>query len=71
MRKLGSRFVVSRNDPVPGDLERQSISSAGMGLRAGIKKNFFLRVDAGSVIDEGGSQHRGDVLVHFGILASF
>jgi hemolysin activation/secretion protein len=63
--------VVSRNDPVPGDLERQSISSAGAGLRAGIKKNFFLRVDAGSVIDEGGSQHRGDVLVHFGILASF
>ncbi len=63
--------VVSRNEWAPGDIVRQSISSAGVGVRAGIKKNVSLRVDAGSVIDEGGSQQRGDVLVHFGILASF
>ena len=63
--------TVTRNDPAPGDIERQSISSAGVGLRAGIKKNLSLRVDAGSVIDAGGSEHRGDVMVHFGVLLSF
>jgi hemolysin activation/secretion protein len=62
---------LTRNNPAPGDTVHQSVSSAGVGLRAGIKKNFSLRVDAGSVIDEGGSKHRGDILVHFGILASF
>ena len=30
--------VVSRNHPAPGDIVRQSISSAGAGLRASIKK---------------------------------
>lgn len=63
--------AATRNHPVPGDIVRQSVSSAGVGMRLGIQKNLSVRVDAGSVIDEGGSQHRGDVMVHFGILASF
>lgn len=61
---------VVRNHPAPGDIVHQSISSAGAGMRFGVQKNLSLRVDAGWVIDEGGSQHRGDVMVHFGILAS-
>jgi hemolysin activation/secretion protein len=63
--------VVVRNDPAPGDIAHQSISSAGVGLRAGVKKNLSLRVDAGSVIDAGGSENRGDIMVHFGVLLSF
>lgn len=66
--------VVVRNHPPAVNDTRpnhQSIASAGAGVRVGIKKNFSLRVDASSVLDEGGSQHRGDVMVHFGVLASF
>lgn len=62
--------VVSRNDPVPGDIVRQSIGSWGLGARMGIKKNISLRADAGRVIDEGGSQQKGDIQIHFGILLS-
>ena len=63
--------TVIRNHPVPGDNVRQSVSSAGAGLRFGIQKNLSVRFDAGRVIDEGGSQHKGDVMLHFGVLASF
>ena len=67
--------VVVRNHPLPVQDDprpiHQSIASAGAGVRVGIKKNFSFRVDASSVLDEGGSQHRGDVMVHFGVLASF
>ena len=63
--------ALTRNSPAPGDTVQQSVSSTGVGLRVGVKKNFSLRLDVGSVLDEGGSRHRGDTLVHFGILASF
>ena len=62
---------MTRNNSVPGDIADQSISSAGFGMRLGIQKNLSVRVDAGSVIDAGGTQHKGDVMVHFGVLASF
>ena len=63
--------VVQLNDPAPGDVTRQSISSAGLGLRVGIKKNVAVRADGASVIDEGGAQRTGEIRVHFGILVSF
>jgi hemolysin activation/secretion protein len=63
--------VTIRNHPVPGDNIRQSISSAGMGVRFGVQKSLAMRVDAASVIDQGGSQQRGSSMVHFGVLASF
>ena len=63
--------VATRNDSVPGDSVRQSISSAGVGLRMGIKKNLAVRADGASVIDEGGSQRTDEIRVHFGILLSF
>jgi hemolysin activation/secretion protein len=63
--------VVVRNDPEPGDITRQSVSSTGLGLRMGIKKNVAVRADGASVIDEGGAQRTGEIRVHFGILVSF
>ncbi len=63
--------VTARNNLAPGDIFRQSIASAGLGARLAIKKNFSLRVDAGRVLDEGASQQKGDVMLHFGILLSF
>jgi hemolysin activation/secretion protein len=63
--------AVHINHPVGGDIEHQSISSAGVGLRLGFKKNVAVRVDGASVIDEGGSQHKGDWMIHFGVLVSF
>jgi hemolysin activation/secretion protein len=62
--------MVLRNDPVPGDITRQSIAGAGLGLRLGIKKNVAVRVDGASVIDEGGSQQKDEIRVHFGVLVS-
>ncbi len=63
--------VVELNDPAPGDVTRQSISSAGLGLRMGIKKNVAVRADGAGVIDEGGAQRTEEIRVHFGILVSF
>ncbi len=63
--------VVELNDPAPGDVTRQSISSAGLGLRMGIKKNVAVRADGATVIDEGGTEGTGETRVHFGILVSF
>jgi hemolysin activation/secretion protein len=62
--------VVLRNDPVPGDITRQSIAGAGLGLRMSVKKNLAVRVDGASVIDEGGNQQKDEIRVHFGILVS-
>jgi len=62
---------VTRNHSASGDIVDQSISSAGCGMRLGIQKNLSVRVDSGWVINEGGTQHKGDVMVHFGVLASF
>jgi len=63
--------AVHFNHPQPGVDEQQSISSAGVGLRMGFKNNVALRVDGASVIDQGGSQHKGDWMIHFGLLVSF
>jgi hemolysin activation/secretion protein len=63
--------AVHFNHPQPGVDEQQSISSAGVGLRMGFKNNVALRFDGASVIDQGGSQHKGDWMIHFGLLVSF
>jgi hemolysin activation/secretion protein len=62
---------VYRNRAQPGETTNVRVSSAGAGVRMGIKKNFSLRADVASVIDEGGSQGAGDVRVHVGVLLSF
>lgn len=63
--------VAVRNDPVAGDIVRQTVSSAGLGLRMNAGKNFTVRADGATVIDEGGAQQRDEIRVHFGILVSF
>lgn len=52
---------------------RSSISSAGLGLRAGYAEQFTLRMDAGRIINAGNDQAQrvGDWRVNFGLSASF
>ncbi|MEO8137879.1 MAG: ShlB/FhaC/HecB family hemolysin secretion/activation protein, partial [Betaproteobacteria bacterium] len=51
---------VTRVAPLPGEQARESVSSAGLGLRANYKTIFSLRLDYGVVIQPGGLQGRGD-----------
>lgn len=52
---------------------RSSISSAGLGLRAGFAEQFMLRMDAGRIINAGNdpAQRAGDWRVNLGLSASF
>lgn len=59
------------NQPLPGVAEHISIGSAGIGLRAGFTRDVSLRFDAAQVVDAGGQQRRGDVMLHAGIVALF
>lgn len=51
---------VKRVRPLPGEPTTESISSAGLGLRANYKSTFSLRLDYGVVMQPGGLQGRGD-----------
>lgn len=51
---------VTRVRPAPGESAGESISSAGIGLRASYKQTFSLRLDYGVVMQPGGIQGRGD-----------
>ena len=62
---------VQLNDPQPGQTERVQISSAGVGLRFAIKKNFALRADAAYIIDGGGVEDDGQVRGNVGLVLSF
>jgi len=61
---------VSRNNALAGELNRESISSAGLGLRVDIAQSLNLQLDYGVVIesggsqDEGGSRQKGDGRLH-------
>lgn len=52
---------------------RSSISSAGLGLRAGYTGQFTLRADAGRILNAGSdpAQRVGDWRAHLGLSASF
>jgi hemolysin activation/secretion protein len=62
---------VDDNDTAPGTPSNDFISSAGLGLRFNVKKNFALRLDAAYIIDGGGLQDDGDVRGNFGLVVSF
>jgi hemolysin activation/secretion protein len=62
---------VDDNDTEPGTPSKDFISSAGIGLRFNVKKNFTLRADAAYIIDGGGLQQSGDVRGNFGLVLSF
>lgn len=51
---------VRRNDPLPGESAKESLSSAGVGLRLGYKKSLAVRVDAAYILKETANREEGD-----------
>ncbi|OGA69002.1 MAG: hypothetical protein A3G81_08310 [Betaproteobacteria bacterium RIFCSPLOWO2_12_FULL_65_14] len=62
---------VTRIDPAPGDVARERISSAGFGVRMGLKKHLSLRADVAHVLEPGGSRREGDNRLGFSVLWVF
>lgn len=60
-----------RNDPLPGELSRNSIASAGLGLRYSLSRNFSWRLDGARVLDDGGTGGEGKMRFHFLVIASY
>jgi hemolysin activation/secretion protein len=56
-----------RVNPAPGEIHRQHIASAGLGVRFAHGTNFALRADWAMVWNEGGNQSSGDSRVHFSL----
>jgi hemolysin activation/secretion protein len=56
---------VRRLDPQPGEPDRQSIASTGIGIRLAYERNLSARADWGLVLNGGGQQGAGDSLVQF------
>jgi hemolysin activation/secretion protein len=55
---------VTRNQPLPGELKRESIASAGLGLRYSFGKLLFFQADYGRVIDGGQNRPSGKERLH-------
>lgn len=55
---------VTRNKATVLEVQSQTISSAGFGVRIAVGSNFFLRADYGVVLDPGGTVARGNGLGH-------
>lgn len=62
---------VSRNKALPGEEQRTSIASAGLGLRFALDRRASLQVDYGRVLDGGGSRAAGDSRVHVALTLSY
>lgn len=62
---------VSRNQALPGEERRTSISSAGLGLRFAVDRSATLQVDYGRVLDGGGTRERGDSRIHVALSLSY
>jgi hemolysin activation/secretion protein len=62
---------VSRHQALPGEAQRTSISSAGLGLRFALDRRASLQVDYGHVLDGGGSRAAGDSRVHVALTLSY
>lgn len=56
---------VRRNDALPGEIEKASIGSVGVGLRASVSKYMTMQLDYGHVVDGGITQLKGDKKLHF------
>ena len=59
--------AVSRNRPLPGELQNEFISSTGFGLRI-THNNFSVRADFAQVLNPGGSEFRHSKRAHVGII---
>ena len=55
---------VTRIEPLPSEPYRQSIASAGLGVRLSRGTSLSVRLDYAVVIDKGGLQGRGDGRMH-------
>lgn len=62
---------LSRNKAQPGEVERISVSSWGLGLRGGAGKQFNYRIDYGIVLDGAGTTKQGDSRLHASMMVSF
>lgn len=62
---------VSRNNALPGEEQRTSISSAGLGLRFALDRRASLQVDYGRVLDGGSTRAAGDSRVHVALTLSY
>lgn len=60
-----------RNQAQPGEVQRQQISSYGVGLRAGYTKRVSLRLDLGVVDQGGGVMEPGSTMVNASIVGYF
>ena len=67
-RPVSTPTLVSQNNPSIGpsdtEIHGQHIASAGLGLRFSRGTNTSFRLDAGTVMDGGGTQKIGDVRIH-------
>ena len=62
---------LTRNKELPGELTSSSISSAGVGLRASVDKNFSLQADLAQVLQAGGRQTRNQSRLHFNMVVTY
>lgn len=62
---------VSRNKALPGEEQRTSIASAGLGLRFAMDRRASLLLDYARVIDGGGLRASGDSRVHVALSVSY
>lgn len=62
---------VRRNRLQPGDLSPIAISSAGAGLRFGVKKNISLGLDWAKVLDGDGVRSKGDHRSHLSMVLAY
>jgi len=55
---------VKRNDPLPGEQVRESVSSSGFGLRGSYGKHLYFKADLGVIVQPGATEQSGDTRVH-------
>jgi len=60
-----------RNDALPGEDDRNHLSSAGLGVRGSFGQHFHLRMDVARVLDGGGIEGDGDVRAHLNLFLLF
>jgi len=58
---------VDRVDPLPGEINRQTIASIGGGLRFNLGRQFAAETFYGHVVDGGGASDTGDGRWHFSL----
>jgi hemolysin activation/secretion protein len=63
--------LLRRYRPLPGELQRSGVGSAGFGVRYSRGTGTSLRFDYAVVTDAGGLQGRGDARMHASLLYIF